>query len=271
MVYVPPITGTIAISIGGAVPDCDTLTVCDDTPEPLTVRSTLRTTGFVLEAGLTVTVPSPEPDIGATDNHVALKLTVQLMLEATVNVFGESVAAKINAFVDTCNTGVIPACVMLTVRGVRPSLVMERELVRCSTLVLAAAVTMRTPLLAPDIGFVDSQDELLPTVQLVLAVMFSCFGESEAVKLKEGGVTISKGAASMDTGMIFGVKIPVPVIVIVAERVSVSLFDVAFTLTVALLAPVVGVIVTHEASQLIFHELVLESIVNDCSSPEKGK
>ena len=76
----------------------------------------------VLAATVTVTVPSPEPDVCENVSHDAVPgtLTVQLMLEVTVNAFGESVAAKLNEPGDTCKIGLTPDCVTLTVRGCKP-------------------------------------------------------------------------------------------------------------------------------------------------------
>ena len=152
MVNVPPDTCTISISIDGAVPDCDTPTVCDDTPEPLTVRFTFRTAELVLAAAVTVTVPSPEPDCGATVNHDApLKLTDQLMLELTVKVLGESVAAKLNVFGNTLKEGgAIPDCDTLMFCVGTPAPLTDRVAVRCDEPVFSAAVTVTVPSFEPD-------------------------------------------------------------------------------------------------------------------------
>ena len=88
MLNEPPRTKTISI-VGIAV--CVMLTVCDDTPVPLTVIDAVRCDEPVLAEVVMVTAPFPVPDAGETVSHVAEPLlTVQLILEVIVSVFGES-------------------------------------------------------------------------------------------------------------------------------------------------------------------------------------
>ena len=198
-------------------------------------------------------------------------LTVQLILEVTVNVFGASVAVKLNAFGDTSRVGLTPDCATLTVRGCKPGLLTDTEAVRCSVPVLAVAVTESVPLLAPDDGEIASQSAFLLTVQLVLEATVSCFGVSEAAKLSDGGVTSSRGAALIDTGTVRGVRMPKPLTVIVAERSADSVFAAARIVTVAFLAPFDGVTVIHAASLDTSQSIVFELTVNDCSPPSNEK
>ena len=194
-----------------------------------------------------------------------------MMFELTVNVLGESVAEKLNEVDDTCKVGFIPDCVTLTVRGVRSWVLTETVPERCSVLVWAAAVTEIVPLFVPDVGLTVSQSAFLLTVQVVLEATVNSFGVSVALKLSVGGVTVSKGAEPIDTGMVRGGRMPVPVMVSVAVRFSVASFAWARTVTVPFFAPDDGVIVTHEASLSSLHAFVLESIVSVCSSPLNGK
>ena len=178
------------------------------------------------------------------------------MFELTVKVLGESVAVKLNEVGDTCKVGLIPDCVTLTVRGVRSWVLTETMPERCSVLVWVAAVTEIVPLFFPDVGLTVSQSAFLLTVQFVFEVTVSCFGVSEAAKLTLGGVTVNKGAAPIDTGMVCGGRMPVPVMVIVAVRFSVASFAWARTVTVPFFAPDDGVIVIHEVSQSSFQHRV---------------
>jgi len=142
-----------------------------------------------LEEAVTVTIPLLEPDSGDTVSHVAaLLLTVQLILEATVNVFCSPDARNSRDVSDTVKTGATPICVTLMVCELTPCTLLLTVMVavREAVIVLAVAVTVIMPLFVPEEDDTVSQDEAsLPTVHLSLELMESVFDSLDEAKFNE--------------------------------------------------------------------------------------
>ena len=94
--------GAVAVA---DVPACETITVRDVTPEPLTVIVAVREVAAVL--AVTVTVPLLLPVVGATVAHVWSTATVQpVMFDVTLNDCEPAAVEKSSAEVEMFNVGV---------------------------------------------------------------------------------------------------------------------------------------------------------------------
>jgi hypothetical protein len=80
--------------------------VFTSTPVALTLMVAARNDADVLASAATVTVPLLLPDAGVMVNHATLALTVQFVLDVTVNVFSSPAAAKSRVGVDMERAGV---------------------------------------------------------------------------------------------------------------------------------------------------------------------
>lgn len=126
----------------------------------------------VLAAAVTVTVPLLLPEVGDIFAQSPLQLTVQLILDVTVNVSASPAAAKLSGSNEMDKAGVgAAACVTLTVRAVTPVPLTVIVAVRGVVAVLEVVVTVIVPLLLPEVGVMVAQAASLFTVQLVLDVI----------------------------------------------------------------------------------------------------
>ena len=191
------LNGAVDTSNDGVNASCVMLTVLDPAPRPITVTVAVRDAAPVLAAAVTVTAPLPEPSTGETVSHAgSLLLTIQLVLDVISNGCCPADDIKRREAVDTVSDGMDDACATLMDCASTPALLTVMVAVRSAMDVLAAAVTVTVPSLAPEEGEIVSQDEpSLPTVQFVFEVMVKVFCSPEAEKFNEAIDTDSAGTA----------------------------------------------------------------------------
>ena len=220
-------------------------------------------------AAVTVTEASFEPLVGETVSQDWLLLTVQLTLDVIPNDCSSPESAKLNEVTDTVRFAAASFCVTLMVCVISPPATVIVA-VRWEVEVLAEAVTVIVASSEPLVGETVSHDDASPaTVQFVFDEMENVRSSPEAAKLNEVTDTVRDEATSACVTFIVCV-IPPPATVIVAVRWEVEVFAAAVTVTVALLEPLVGETVSHDALLLIA-QLVLDEMLNVFCSPVASK
>jgi len=134
------------------------VTDCEVTPLPETVTVAVRVVVVGLACTVTVTVPFPEPEEGLTVSQLWSEVTVQLMLDVTLNEAVLPFAAATFSVLDETERVAAPAAWMtVTVCDVTPLPETITVAVRVEVVGLACAVTVIELLPVPVAGFTESQ------------------------------------------------------------------------------------------------------------------
>ena len=176
------VSDTDRAGVGG--PACVTL-IFSVFPAPVTVTVPIRSAEALLAAAVTVMVALFEPEDCESVSHVYDPLlTVQFVLEVTVNVFDSPDSAKFSEVADTDRVGVaLPDCVMSRVFVIPPPLTVMVAVLELVP-VLATAVTVTVALPLPEDGDTVSQvADPLTTVQFVFDEIVKVFCSPDAKKV----------------------------------------------------------------------------------------
>ena len=194
---------------------------------------------------------------GITVSHDASSLTLQLTFDVTVNIVLPDVYETCRSAGVTVKTGV-GAWVTVTVPvNPPPVIVIVPTLWLVDVFSVNAAVSVPLPLLLD--GLTVSHDASSLTLQLI-------FDEIENVVLPDVYETTRLSGLIVNTGVgacvTFTVPVnPPPVTVIVPTLSLVVVFSVYAAENVPLLLPLIGLIVSHEASSLML-QFIFDVIVN---------